>query len=44
MFRTIRIGAYIQVQGELVRVCRNGEIIIRDGSKQYRGWPVNLSA
>jgi len=44
MLCTIAIGSCVSVQGEFVGMLANGEIVIRDGAKVYRGHPVQPTA
>lgn len=40
MYQTILLSSCVSVQGECVEMLANGEIVIRDGEKTYRGRPV----
>ena len=40
MYETIRISSCVSVQGELVDVLANGEVVVRDGRSTYRGRPI----
>lgn len=40
MLTTIRLGSCISVQGDFVAQLPTGELLVRDGSKLYRGRPV----
>jgi hypothetical protein len=40
MLTTILLGTCISVQGELVAHLSNGDVLVRDGAKVYRGRPV----
>lgn len=40
MYRTVQMSSCISAQGELVETLGNGEILVRDGDKVYRGRPV----
>jgi hypothetical protein len=40
MLTTITLGSRISVQGELVDRLPGGEVLVRDGTKIYRGRPV----
>ena len=40
MYRTIQVSSCVSVQGDVVKLLANGEMLIRDGSKVYRGRPV----
>ncbi|WP_176559269.1 hypothetical protein [Rubellimicrobium roseum] len=40
MLRTIQIGTCMSVQGLLVRQLDDGRVVIRVGSKTYKGYPV----
>jgi hypothetical protein len=44
MFQTIRLSSRVSVQGELVELLPNGEVIVRDGRHTYRGRPVAPTA
>lgn len=41
--QTIQISSRVLAHGELVEVCGNGDALIRDGNKLYRGRPVAMS-
>jgi len=41
-FKTIQISSRVLAHGELVELLGNGEALVRDGSKLYRGRPVEL--
>ena len=40
MYRTIQVSSCVSVQGDVVKLLANGEMLIRDGNKVYRGRPV----
>lgn len=40
MYQTIQVSTCVSVQGETVEVLANGEVVVRDGQKLYRGWPI----
>ncbi len=40
MLMTISLGTCISVQGELVAQLPTGEILVRDGTRVYRGLPL----
>ena len=42
MYRTVQLSSCVSAQGELVEVLGNGEVLVRDGGKFYRGQPVAL--
>jgi len=40
MFRAIRLGKYITVQGIFVKALPDGRIAVRDGNRLFAGFPV----
>jgi hypothetical protein len=44
MFKTIRLGPHILVQGLFVRQLKNGKIVVRVGNQTFTGSPVNAGA
>ncbi|MDZ4095699.1 MAG: hypothetical protein U1D35_12445 [Paracoccaceae bacterium] len=40
MLRTISLGSCVSVQGLLVGQLADGKIVVRDGDKNYVGYPV----
>ncbi len=40
MLRTISLGSCVSVQGIVVRQLADGKLVIRDGDKNYVGYPV----
>jgi hypothetical protein len=40
MLQTIQVSSCVSVHGELVEVLRNGDMIVRNGSRNYRGRPI----
>jgi len=41
MIRTIELSHRVAVQGEVVRMLRNGQVIVRDGRRHFIGTPVS---
>lgn len=39
MYETIQLSSCVSVQGELVDVLANGDVVVRDGRSTYRGRP-----
>lgn len=44
MLRTIAIGSCVSVQGTFVRALPNGKIVVRVGSTEFVGRPVDAVA
>lgn len=40
MYGTIQLSSCVSVQGELVDVLANGDVVVRDGRSIYRGRPI----
>ncbi len=40
MYETIQLSSCVSVQGELVDVLDNGDVVVRDGRSTYRGRPM----
>ena len=40
MYQTIRVSSCVSIQGEYVESLANGEVLVRDGRKLYRGQPI----
>lgn len=40
MYQTVQVSSCVSVQGFLVERLPNGEAIVRDGHKTYRGRPI----
>jgi hypothetical protein len=40
MYQTIQVSSCVSVQGDLVELLPNGDVIIRDGMHVYRGRPI----
>lgn len=40
LYQTIRVSSCLSIQGEFVRSLANGEVLVRDGRKVYRGQPI----
>jgi hypothetical protein len=43
MLRTILIGSCVSVQGLIVKLLKNGRMVVRVGNKMFEGIPVNRS-
>lgn len=41
MYHTIQLSSCVYVQGEYVSSLANGEIVISDGHRKWRGLPIN---
>ena len=41
MVKTITVGKYISVQGLWVRTRADGRVVVRVGTREYVGWPVD---
>ncbi len=44
MMCTVSMGSCVQVQGVFVRAKRDGNVIVRVGSREFEGRPVRLAA
>ena len=42
-FQTIQISSRVLAHGELVELFSNGEALVRDGEKLYRGRPITVN-
>ena len=40
MFRTIQLSSRVSVQGRFVEDLDNGEVVINDGARNWRGRPI----
>lgn len=40
MFRTIQLSSRVSVQGRFVEELENGEVVINDGVRTWRGRPI----
>jgi hypothetical protein len=40
LFQTIRVSSCVSIQGEFVESLANGDVLVRDGLKLYRGQPI----
>ena len=40
MFRTIQLSSRVSVQGRFVEDLENGEVVINDGARNWRGRPI----
>jgi len=40
MFRTIQLSSRVSVQGRFVEDLENGEVVINDGVRNWRGRPI----
>ena len=40
MYQTIRVSSCVSIQGEFVESLANGDVLVRDGRKLYRGQPI----
>ncbi len=40
MYQTIRVSSCVSIQGEFVESLANGDVLVRDGGKVYRGQPI----
>lgn len=43
-FQTIRVSSCVSIQGEFVESLANGDVLVRDGRKLYRGQPIRMGA
>jgi hypothetical protein len=43
MFRTIQLSSRVSVQGRFVEDLENGEVVINDGARNWRGRPVETA-
>lgn len=43
-FQTIRVSSCVSIQGEFVESLANGDVLVRDGRKLYRGQPIGTGA
>ncbi len=43
MFRTIQLSSRVSVQGRFVEDLENGEVVINDGARNWRGRPIECS-
>ena len=39
-YQTIRVSSCVSIQGEFVESLSNGDVLVRDGVKLYRGQPI----
>lgn len=40
LYQTIRVSSCVSIQGEFVEALANGDVLVRDGRKLYRGQPI----
>ncbi|TPE52239.1 hypothetical protein [Amaricoccus solimangrovi] len=40
LYQTIRVSSCVSIQGEFVESLANGDVLVRDGRKLYRGQPI----
>lgn len=40
LYQTIRVSSCVSIQGEFVKSLANGDVLVRDGLKVYRGQPI----
>jgi hypothetical protein len=43
-YQTIRVSSCVSIQGEFVESLANGDVLVRDGRKLYRGQPIRMGA